>query len=96
MGKIKIRVDSVSEYREKLKHAEGLGLSVSEVWFGGAWESNDGEPIFLGGSSNDIEKAGYDYFHVPVSSRNGTQTVKVKPTRTSTQERGYVRITFTD
>lgn len=96
MGQIKVRADSVSEYREKLKNAEELGLSVSEVWFGGAWEANSGEPVFLGGSSNDIEKVGYDYFHVPVSTPNGTEVVKVKPTRTSTRERGYVRVTFTD
>lgn len=96
MGKVRVRAESAKEYREKMKNAEALGLTLKEVWFGGAWETNEGEAVFLGGSTLDIEKVGRKYFHVPVSTPNGEEVVKAQPTRSSTRERGYVKLTFKD
>lgn len=93
-GKIKVRADSANEFREKQKHAEALGLSVENVWFGGAWEDSTGEAVFMEGGGNEVEKVGHKYFHVPLSTPNGTRTAKIQPTESRTRERGFVKVTF--
>lgn len=96
MGSIRKKVSSPKEYREAVKHAEALGLSLKDVAWSGGWESSDGEPIFLSGSNRPIEKAGYEYYHVKVSSPDGMVTVKVQPCRTSTHDMGTLALTFSD
>lgn len=94
---VTIKAESASEFREKQKHAEALGLSLKDARFGGNWESDDGEPVFLNGSRNEIEKVGHKYFHIPLSTPNGTEIVPCEPARGgSINDAGYVRAEFTD
>lgn len=89
-------VNGPKEYREAMKHAEALDLEVSEVSWHGAWEEPDGTPVYLGGSDTPIEKAGYEYFHVKVSSPDGMIKIKVQPGRTKYKDSGNITLYLTD
>lgn len=94
MGKIRVGADSAQEYKDAVSHAEALGLSTKEVWFKGAWETPDGEPVFLSGSGVPVEKVGRKYFHVRIEGRNGKEVVKVQPVSDNLRDKGSVKITF--
>lgn len=94
-GEVTVRVESAGEYREAQKHAEALGLSLKKAWFGGNWKDNDGEHVFLSGSNIEIEKVGNKYFHLPLSTPNGTETIPCVPVGgDNMKEAGYVKVTF--
>lgn len=96
MGTVSIEADSAKEYREKVKHARAIGLEVSEVRFRGAWEDPEGAPVFMDGTTNDVKNVGHTYFHVPLSTPEGTEVVKIQPAHSTTKERGSVRVALTD
>lgn len=95
-GKVKVKVESAQEFRDAQKHANALGLSLDAAWFGGNWESNDGEAVFLGGTQHEIEKVGRTYFHLTLSGPDGDEIVPCAPARgDSYNSAGYISLTFT-
>lgn len=84
-------VSTTGDYREGVSAADTLDLSVESTYFTGAWETSNGEAIFLSGSNFNIVKAGWSYFHVEVDDT----TYKCKPSNTSSiKEPGKVEIIF--
>lgn len=82
---------STKEAKEILNAAETLDLEVKNAWFNGAWESDEGKPIFLSGGTYEIKKIGYKYFTVEITGPDGKENCKVEPYKSATRDKGTIR-----
>lgn len=85
-GKLVRDVSTTSEFKEAKKHANALGLSLSDVDVIGHWETSDEHPVFPRGNT-EIQKVGRKYFHmvldgesVPVKACEGRSGGKLRLT----------------
>lgn len=87
-------VRTPTEYRDALKAADTLDLGVKEHDARGAWETTDGEPLFISG---DIElvKASQSTFHVRIRGEDGPEVVRARPTTSSHRDEGTLVLHLT-
>ena len=94
MTKFRRTVESASEYKEVVAHAEALGFEAVKHYAAGKWEDNDGHGVWP--AQCDVEKVGRKYFHIPMVGPNGKEAFPVRPvySSSSTGQNGSLEITF--
>jgi len=95
-GEVSLEVRNASEYQQAREHAEALGFSSVDHRFDGRWQSDEGDTMFVNGSSWPVRKVESEYFYVEIDTDNGKEVCPVKPLPGWwVGEPGTIRMTFT-
>lgn len=93
MAKFTKKIESTSEYKEVVEHANALDFEPTTHSFYGSWETAGGEPIYP--QYNDkIEGVGRKYFQLRFQQDGEWMVEKIRPAESSIREKGYIHVTF--